>query len=129
MCTVLGPVLDKFVVAYLDDVLIYSKTKAEHLAHLREVLSILCKNGLYAKLSKCSFLQEETEFLGHVISKNGIHTNAGLVCAIRKWPQPTKQKDIQQFLGLCQFYHQYIDGFATITLPLSALLGEGITFS
>lgn len=129
MRTVLSDVLDKFVVAYLDDIMIYSKTKEEHLTHLRKVFSILRKNGLYVKLSKCTFLQEETEFLGHVISKDGIHTNAGLVRAIREWPRPTKQREVQQFIGLVQYYHQYIDNFANIALPLTSLLGEGVPFS
>lgn len=129
MLRVLDPALDKWVVVYLDDILIYSRTKTEHLGHIRHVLALLRKNGLYAKLSKCSFMQEETEFLGHVISKDGVHTNAGLVRAIREWPRPQKQKDVQQFIGLAQFYHQYINNFATIALPLHALLGEGTTFS
>jgi RNase H-like domain found in reverse transcriptase/Reverse transcriptase (RNA-dependent DNA polymerase)/Integrase zinc binding domain/Chromo (CHRromatin Organisation MOdifier) domain/Retroviral aspartyl protease len=129
MFNVLDPVLDKWVVVYLDDILIYSRTKAEHLAHVRSVLTLLRKNGLYAKLSKCSFMQEQTEFLGHVISKKGIHTNAGLVKAIRDWPRPTKQREVQQFVGLAQFYHQYIDNFAEIALPLTALIGEGVPFS
>lgn len=129
MRTVLSDVLDKFVVAYLNDIMIYSKTKEEHLAHLRKVFSILRKNGLYVKLSKCTFLQEQTEFLGHVISKDGIHTNAGLVRAIREWPRPTKQREVQQFIGLVQYYHQYIKNFASIALPLTSLLGEGVPFS
>lgn len=128
MLKVLDPVLDKWVVVYLDDILIYSKTKAEHLRHIRSVLALLRQHGLYAKLSKCSFMQEETEFLGHVISKNGLHTNAGLVRAIREWPRPEKQKDVQQFIGLAQFYQQYIRNFADIALPLTALLGEGRQF-
>jgi len=129
MARALDPVLDKCVVVYLDDILIYSKSKEEHLAHIRSVLSLLRKNGLYAKLSKCSFMQEETEFLGHVVSKNGIHTSAGHVKAITEWPTPKKQKDVQQFVGLAQFYHQYIDGFASIAFPLTSLLGEGTPFS
>ena len=129
MIKVLDPVLDKWVVVYLDDILIYSRTKEEHLTHIRKVLSLLRKNGLYAKLSKCSFMQEQTEFLGHVISKDGVHTNGGPVKAIREWPRPTKQREVQQFLGLVQFYHQYIDNFARIALPLTALLGEGVVFS
>lgn len=128
MLKVLDPVLDKWVVVYLDDILIYSKTKADHLRHIRSVLALLRKHGLYVKLSKCSFMQEETEFLGHVISKNGLHTNAGLVRAIREWPRPEKQKDVQQFIGLAQFYQQYIQNFADIALPLTSLLGEGRQF-
>ena len=129
MAKVLDPVLDKWVVVYLDDILIYSKTKAEHLKHLRSVLGLLRQHGLYAKLSKCSFMQEETEFLGHTISKHGMSTSAGLVKAIREWPRPNSIKDIQQFLGLAQFYHIYIDKFADIALPLSQLLAGGMTFS
>jgi hypothetical protein len=93
MLKVLDPVLDKWIVVYLDNILIYSKTKAKHLQHVRSVLALLRQHGLYAKLSKCSFIQEETKFLGHVISKDGIHTNAGLVRAVHKWPCPKKQKD------------------------------------
>jgi hypothetical protein len=82
MLRVLDPILDKSVVIYLDDILIYSQTKAKYLKHLRSVLALLHKNGLYAKLSKCSFMQQETEFLKHTISKDGIHTSGGLVRAI-----------------------------------------------
>jgi transposase InsO family protein len=129
MLRVLDPVLDRWVVVYLDDILIYSRTEAEHLQHLRSVLALLRKHGLYAKLSKCSFMQPETDFLGHTISKDGIHTSGGLVRAIREWPRPQKQKDVQQFVGLAQFYNQYIDNFASICLPLTELLGEGVPFS
>lgn len=129
MLRVLDPALDKWVVVYLDDILIYSKTKAEHLKHLRSVLALLRQHGLYVKLSKCSFMQEETEFLGHTVSKNGISTSAGLVKAIRDWPRPTCIKDVEQFLGLAQFYQGYIKGFADIALPLSALQANGAIFS
>jgi len=104
MLRVLDPVLDKWVVVYLDDLLIYSKTKREHLQHLRSVLALLRKNGLYAKLSKCSFMQDETEFLGHTITKDGSKTSDGLTKAIREWPTPKSTKEVQQFLGLAQFY-------------------------
>jgi len=104
MLRVLDPVLDKWVVVYLDDLLIYSKTKREHLQHLRSVLALFRKNGLYPKLSKCSFMQDETEFLGHTITKDGIKTSDGLTKATREWPTPKSTKEIQQFLGLAQFY-------------------------
>jgi hypothetical protein len=129
MLRVLDPVLDKWVVVYLDDLLIYSKTKAEHLQHLRSVLALLRKNGLYAKLSKCSFMQDETEFLGHTVTKDGIKTSAGLTQAIRDWPTPKSTKDVQQFLGLAQFYQQYVSGFAEIALPLSSLLANNTPFT
>jgi hypothetical protein len=129
MLRVLDPVLDKWVVVYLDDLLIYSKTKSEHLQHLRSVLALLRKNGLYAKLSKCSFMQDETEFLGHTITKDGIKTSAGLSKAIQDWPTPKSTKDVQQFLGLAQFYQQYVSGFAGIALPLSSLLANNTPFT
>ena len=129
MLRVLDPALDKWVVVYLDDLLIYSKTKVEHLKHLRSVLVLLRKNGLYAKLSKCSFMQEETEFLGHTITKEGLKTSDGLTKAIRNWPTPKNTKDVQQFLGLAQFYQQYVSGFAKIALPLSSLLANNTPFT
>lgn len=129
MIRVLDPVLDKWVVVYLDDLLIYSKTKAEHLQHLQSVLTLLRKNGLYAKLSKCSFMQDETEFLGHTITKDGIKTSAGLTKAIRDWPTPKSTKDVQQFLGLAQFYQHYVSHFAQIAFPLSSLLANNTPFS
>lgn len=109
MRNVLGSVLDKYVVVYLDDILIYSDNKKDYLRHIRQVLTLLRAAGFYCKLSKCSFMQEETEFLVHIISKDGLKTNAGLVKAIRKWPIPTTQRDVMQFLGLTSLYHQYID--------------------
>lgn len=129
MRNVLDPVLDKCVVVYLDDILIYSDNKEDHLRDIRKVLGILRGAGLYCKLSKCSFMQEETEFLGHIISKDGLKTNAGLVKAIREWPVPTTQRHVMQFLGLTNFYHQYIDHYADIALPLTALLGSTTTFT
>ena len=128
MSNVLDPVLDKCAVVYLDDILIYSRSRSEHLRHLREVLTLLRKNGLYAKLSKCMFMQQETEFLGHVITKDGIKTSAGHVRAIQEWPTPSSQKEIQQFLGLAQFYQQYVDNFAAIALPLTNLLANDTEF-
>jgi len=129
MRTVLDPVIDKCVVIYLDDILIYSDNEEDHLRHLRKVLKLLREAGLYCKLSKCSFMQEETEFLGHILSKDGLKTNAGLVRAIREWPAPTTQRQVMQFLGLTRFYHQYIDHYADITLPLTALLASSAVFS
>ena len=128
MRNALGPALDRFIIAYLDDILIYSRTREEHLRHIRETLKLLRASGLHVKLSKCTFMQEETEFLGHVVSAKGVHTNAGLVRAITSWPTPKKQRDVQQFIGLTQFYHQYIENFAHIALPLTDLLGDGKTF-
>ena len=124
----LAPQIDKCVVLYLDDILIYSDDEKQHLKDLRAVLTLLRQAGLYAKLSKCSFMQEETEFLGHILTKDGIKMNAGLVKAIQEWPTPTKQHDVMQFLGLCQYYHNHIDHFADLALPLTDLLVSSSTF-
>lgn len=124
----LDPLIDKCVVVYLDDILIYSDNEHDHLRHIRQVLKLLRESGLYCKLSKCAFMQEETEFLGHVISKDGLKTNAGLVKAIREWPAPQTQREVMQFLGLTNFYHQYVKDYANIALPLTALLGSTAIF-
>ena len=108
MFNVLDPVLDKCVVVYLDDILIYSKTKKEHLQHLQECCPILRQNGLYAKLSKCTFLQEETEFLGHVISEGGVHTNAGLVKAIRNGLGPANRRMSSNLSALLSFINSIL---------------------
>jgi len=124
----LSPELDRCLVLYLDDILIYSDDEKQHLKDIRAVLTLLRKAGLYVKLSKCSFMEEETEFLGHVLSKDGLKMNGGLVKAIREWPVPTTQRQVMQFLGLTQFYHQYIDRYADIALPLTELLGSSTVF-
>ena len=92
---VLGPILDKWIVVYLDNILIYSKTKIEYLQHIRSILSLLCKYSLYMKLLKYSFMQEKTEFLEYIVSKHGIHTNTGFVRTIREQPYSQKQKNVQ----------------------------------
>ena len=81
-------VLNKFVLVFIDDILIFSKSTAEHEQHLREVLEILRRNVLKAKFSKCIFWQEEVKFLGHVISKEGISVDPGKISAIQEWKQP-----------------------------------------
>lgn len=129
MRTALAPLIDRCVVLYLDDILIYSDTEEQHIKDLEKTLALLREHQLYAKLSKCSFMQEETEFLGHVLSRHGISTNAGLVKAIREWPQPQSLKDVQQFLGLTNFYRQYVNNFASIALPLYDLTTTSSAFA
>ena len=104
MNDIFRPLLDEFVVVYIDDILIYSKTKEEHLQHLRQVLEILRKHQLYAKLSKCNFLQKEVAYLGHRINEHGILVDPAKIEAIKKWEKPTTIKEIQSFLGLAGYY-------------------------
>ena len=112
MNRVFRPFLDKFVVVFIDDILIYSKTEEEHAEHLRTVLQILKEKKLYAKLSKCEFWKDEVKFLGHVVSKKGIAVDPTKVEAVMDWKQPTTVTEIRSFLGLAGYYRKFIKGFS-----------------
>jgi len=114
--------LDRFVIVYLDDILIYSKSLDEHKVHVREVLQILQKNKLFAKPTKCEFFVEQVSFLGHTISGEGVKMMHDKVEAIVKWPVPENVDDLRCFMGTSGFYRKFIDNFSRITAPLSNLL-------
>eukprot|EP00253_Pinus_taeda_P032530 PITA_32530 len=97
------PYLRKFVLVFFNDILVYSKTWKEHLKHLEEVLSVLEKNQFYAKLSKCTFGQKEVEYLGHVISREGVQVDPNKIKAIKEWPKPKNLSKLRGFLGLIGF--------------------------
>ncbi|GKE99719.1 putative reverse transcriptase domain-containing protein, partial [Tanacetum coccineum] len=92
-------IIDKFVIVFIDDILVYSKSKDEHEVHLRLVLELLKKEELYAKFSKCEFLLQEVQFLGHVVNQNGIHVDPSKIEAVKNWKAPTTPSEIQSFLG------------------------------
>ena len=96
MNNIFRPYLDKFALVYLDDILIYSKTKEEHLRHLKIVMNILRKNKLYGKLSKCAFLAKNIEYLGNIICREGIKMNPKKIDAIRQWEPPQNVKQVQK---------------------------------
>jgi hypothetical protein len=96
--------LDKFVVVFIDDILIYSKTEEQHEEHLRLVLQKLREHQLYAKFSKCDFLLKEVSFLGHVITDGGISVDPAKVDDVLKWEAPRTVKEIRSFLGLSGYY-------------------------
>ncbi|GJS13463.1 putative nucleotidyltransferase, ribonuclease H [Tanacetum coccineum] len=100
MNRVYKPYLDKFVILFIDDILIYSKTKEDHEVHLRLVLKLLRKEKLYAKFSKCEFWLQEVHFLGHVVNQSGIHVDPGKIEAVKNWKAPTTSSEIRSFLGL-----------------------------
>jgi hypothetical protein len=116
------PYLRKFVLVFFDDILIYSKTWKEHMKHLEQVLSLLEKNQFYAKLSKCSFGKEEVEYLGHVISREGVKVDPDKIKAITEWPKPKNISKLRGFLGLTGYYRRFIKNYAHLTTPLSNLL-------
>lgn len=115
-------VLDKFVVVYLDDILIYSKSREEHCQHLQHVLTTLRKYQLYAKLTKCELFQNKVEYLGHYLSDQGIHVDDRKIQTIQNWPEPRNLTELRSFLGLASYYRKFVKDFSTIASPLTALL-------
>jgi hypothetical protein len=97
--------LDKFVVVFIDDILIFSKMKKEHEKHIRLVLEKLRSNKLYAKFRKCEFWLIEITFLGHVISAGGVSVDLGKVKVVLNWMAPTTASEIQSFVGLARYYY------------------------
>ncbi|XP_074314026.1 uncharacterized protein LOC141649229 [Silene latifolia] len=100
------PFLDKFMVIFIDDILVYSKTREEHEEHLRIVFQTLRENHLYAKLSKCEFWLEEVAFPGHVIYKKGVSVDPSKIEAVTKWESPKSVAEVQSFLGLAGYYRR-----------------------
>jgi len=129
MNRIFWPFLDKFVVVFIDDILIYSKTQEEHVEHLRLVLGILREKRLYAKLSKCEFWMDEVQFLGHVISTQGIAVDPAKVDAVVKWESPKSATEIRSFVGLSGYYRRFIEGFSKIVAPLTQLTQKDQPFA
>ena len=113
--------LDVYVVIYLDNILIYSNNLTSHKDHVKEVLRRLWDNGLYASPSKCMFHQRQVEFLGFVLSPEGIKMDMKKVQTIQDWPIPRHVKDVQAFLGFANFYRRFIKGYSELTSPLTRL--------
>ena len=113
--------LGKSVLVYLDDILIMSKNITEHIGHVRTVLVLLREHKLYAKLSKCSFCSPELNFLGHVISAEGIKVDPAKTAVVRAWPKPKTLKELQAFLGLANYFRRFIPGYGTMSAPLTSL--------
>ncbi|WVZ84803.1 hypothetical protein U9M48_031790 [Paspalum notatum var. saurae] len=120
--------LDKFVVVFIDDILIYSKTEAEHEEHLRLVLQRLREHKLYAKFSKCEFWIDEVRFLGHVVSKGGIAVDPSKVSTVTNWKVPEIPKEVRGFLGLAGYYRRFIENFSRIAKPMTFLLEKDAEF-
>ncbi|KAJ9567836.1 hypothetical protein OSB04_003802 [Centaurea solstitialis] len=121
MNRVCRPYLDKFVIVFIDDILIYSQSKKDHEQHLRLILELLKAEKLYAKFSKCEFWIREVHFLGHVVNEKGIHVDPTKIEAIKKWEAPKTPTEIRQFLGLAGYYRRFIANFSKIAQPLTTL--------
>ncbi|GJX85896.1 putative reverse transcriptase domain-containing protein, partial [Tanacetum coccineum] len=122
------PFLDKFVIVFIDDILIYSKNKKEHEEHLKAVLELLKKEKLYAKFSKCEFWIPKVQFLGHVIDSYGIHVDPAKIKSIKNWESPKSPTEIHQFLGLAGYYRRFIEGFSKIAKPMTKLTQKKVMF-
>jgi hypothetical protein len=120
--------LDKFVVVFIDDILVYSKSEDEHAKHLHTVLQRLRDHRLYAKLSKCDFWLREIKFLCHTISQDGISVDAEKVQEAMDWKPPTTVRQIRSLLGLAGYYWRFILDFSRIAKPMTDLLKKGVKF-
>jgi hypothetical protein len=128
MNSVFMPELDKFIVVFIDDILIYSKTEEDHADHLRVVLQRLRDHRLYAKFSKCEFWLDSVKFLGHTISSEGISVDPTKVQEVMDWKPPTSVHQIRSFLGLAGYYRRFIPDFSKIAKPMTELLKKEAKF-
>ena len=128
MNRVFKPYLDKFVVVFIDDILVFSRSQSEHEEHLRKVLEVLRKNELYAKLKKCEFWLKEVAFLGHIISNKGVSVECEKIKAIMEWPRPTNVPEVRSFMGLAGYYRRFVQDFSRVALPITRLVKKSTKF-
>ncbi|XP_021732982.1 uncharacterized protein LOC110699774 [Chenopodium quinoa] len=128
MNRVFHPLMDNFVVMFIDDILVYSKNKEEHVEHLRAVLQTLRENKLYTKFSKCEFWLEKVAFLGHSVSKDGVEVDQAKIEAVKRWPTPKTVSDIRSLLGLAGYYRRFVKDFSKIAKPMTSLMKKDKKF-
>ncbi|KAD6119725.1 hypothetical protein E3N88_10996 [Mikania micrantha] len=128
MNRVCRPMLDRSVIVFIDDILVYSKNEGDHACHLREVLETLRREKLYAKFSKCAFWLQEVQFLGHVVNADGIHVNPSKIQAVAKWSPPKTPTEVRSFLGLAGYYRRFIQNFSKIASSLTKLTRKGVKY-
>ena len=128
MNRVFQPYLDKFVVVFVDDNLIYSQSEVEHEDHLRIVLHLLRDHQVYAKFSKCEFWLAEVGFLGSVVSASGVSVDPGKVEAMISWEKPNSVFEIRSFLGLSGYYRKFIENFSWLAAPMTRLTRKEVNF-
>ncbi|KAG8503502.1 hypothetical protein CXB51_001469 [Gossypium anomalum] len=128
MNRIFRPYLDRFVVVFIDDILIYSRNESEHAEHLRMVLQILREKKLFAKFSKSEFWLHEVGFLGHVVSGDGIRVDPSKILAIVNWKPPKDVSEVRSFLGLAGYYRRFVEGFSMIASPMTKLLQKNVKF-
>ena len=128
MNDVLKDVIGKFIIVYLDDIVVHSKDQAEHYKHLQIVLQLLHEHELYANLAKCKFVQPELLFLGHIVGAQGLQVDPQKVAIVQDWPVPKDKNSLQKFWGLANYFRKFIMGWAVLVSALQALLKKSDTF-
>ncbi|KAA0061818.1 pol protein [Cucumis melo var. makuwa] len=120
--------LNKFVIIFIDDILVYSKIEVEYEDHLLQVLRTLRANKLYAKFFKCEFWLKKVSFLGHVVSSDEVSIDPAKIEAVTSWPRPSTVNEIRSFLGLAGYYRRFVEDFSRIANPLTQLTRKGTPF-
>ena len=128
MNDIFRPYLNKFVVVYIDDILVFSKTHEEHLRHLRLVFQALKDNDFKVKLAKCEFERPEVKFLGHVVGQEGVKVDNDKIAVIEQWPRPTNIRAVRSFMGLAQYFRKFIANFSKTASPLTNLTKKDVPF-
>ena len=129
MNSVFVPELDKFVVVFIDDILVYSENEQDHAKHLKIMLTQLQEHQLYAKFSKCELWLKKVPFLGHILSKEGIAVDPSKVQEVMDWKAPTSVSEVRSFLGLAGYYRRFIPNFSKIAKPMTSLLQKDHKFA
>jgi hypothetical protein len=116
---------EEFCCVYMDDILIFSKTEREHIWHVQRILEVLRQNKFYAKLSKCDFMKKQLLYLGHIISSEGIKPDPAKIAVVKDWPEPDNVHKLRSFLGFCNYFRKFIQGYSKLALPLTSLTKKG----
>ena len=128
MNRVCSPMLDRSVIVFIDDILVYSRSREQHEEHLREIFVVLRSARLYAKFSKCDFWLREVQFLGHLVNQEGILVDPAKIEVVMRWEVPKSPLEIKSVFGLAGYYWRFIRDFSKITVPLSRLTRKGVDF-
>ncbi|CAI7778070.1 unnamed protein product [Closterium sp. NIES-53] len=123
------PLLDKYVIMYLDDILIYSPDRAQHLQDIKAVFKILSENCLLTKAFECEFLRDRLEFLGHIILAEGVEIDLKKIATIQAWHAPTNLTELQRFLGFVNYVRRFVPDMAKLTALLTDLLRKGVEYT